>query len=90
MPISVVPYVREESILGERYQAVFPKKVRDVAKKLKPGVRLMMTPIREDAVLVTTKIDQKNWAKETYGMFKGMWKGDATKLIRKLRDEEWE
>lgn len=86
--MQVIPYVREESILGERYQAVFPKRVRDVARKLTPGVRLSMIPIREDAVIVTTS--PKDWVKETRGMFKGVWKGDATKEIRRLRDEEWE
>ncbi len=88
MDTIIVPTAREESTLGERYQAVFPKRVRQVAKKFKVGVKLYMMPIREDAVLVTSK--PRNWVKETYGMFKGMWKGDATKMIRKLRDEEWE
>lgn len=88
MTVTTIPIIKEESVLGGRFQAVFPKRVRQVAKKFKAGVKLSMVPIREDAVLVTTKT--KDWVKETSGMFKGMWKGDATKLIRKLRDEEWE
>ncbi len=88
MSHTMVPSVQEDSILGARFQAVFPKRVRQVAKKLKPGVILSMIPVSDDTVVVTTKT--KDWVKETYGLFGGMWKGDATKRIRKLRDEAWE
>lgn len=81
------PYIGEITI-GERYQAVIPKKVREIAKKMKAGARATVVAIDERTVMVSVK--PKDWVKETYGMFKGMWKGDATKLIRKLRDEEWE
>ena len=81
-----IPTIREESVLGSRYQAVIPKRVRQVANKLKVGTKLTMMPLDERTVIITTKT--KNWAEETYGMFKGDWKEDATKLIRKLRDEE--
>ena len=81
------PYIGEITI-GERYQAVIPKNVRKIAKQMKSGARATVVPVDERTVMVSVK--PKDWVKETYGMFKGMWKGDATKLIRKLRDEEWE
>lgn len=81
------PYIGEITI-GERFQAVIPKKVRIIAKMMKAGARATVIPVDERTVMVSVK--PKDWVKETYGMFKGMWKGDATKLIRKLRDEEWE
>lgn len=81
------PYFGEVTI-GDRYQAVIPKNARRIAKKLTVGTKAMVVPINERTVIVSAK--SKNWVEETRGMFKGMWKGDATDLIRKLRDEEWE
>lgn len=74
--------------VGPKSQVVIPKKVRQVAYKIKKGVKALVVPVDDRTVMVSVK--PKNWVVETYGMFKGMWKGDATKLIRKLRDEEWE
>lgn len=80
------PY--EESSMGARFQAVFPKRIRAIAKNLIPGVKLTMIPVDINTVIVTTK--PKNWAQETYGMLKGAWTGDATKLITNLRKNDWE
>lgn len=74
--------------VGPKSQVVIPKNVRKVANKIKIGSKVSVVPVDDRTVMVSVK--PKSWADETYGMFKGMWKGDATKFIRKLRDEEWE
>lgn len=74
--------------VGSKSQVVIPKKVRQIAHKIKAGAKARVIPVDDRTVMVSIK--PKNWAAETYGMFKGMWKGDATQLIRKLRDEGWE
>lgn len=84
--ITQKPY--EESSMGARFQAVFPKRVRAIAKNLTPGTKLTMIPVDTNTVIVTTK--SKNWAEETYGMLKGAWTGDATELIINLRKNDWE
>ncbi len=74
--------------VGPKSQVVIPKDVRKIANKIKAGVKARVVAVDDRTVMVSVK--PKSWVDETYGMFKGMWKGDATKLIRKLRNEEWE
>ena len=74
--------------IGPKSQVVIPKNARKIAYKIKAGAKVRVVPVDDRTVMVSVK--PKNWVEETYGMFKGMWKGDATKLIRKLRDEDWE
>ncbi|OGG22443.1 hypothetical protein A3D03_03820 [Candidatus Gottesmanbacteria bacterium RIFCSPHIGHO2_02_FULL_40_13] len=79
------PYIGEITI-GERYQAVIPKKVREIARKMKAGVKATVVAIDERTVIVTVK--PKDWVKETYGMHKKIWQGiDATEYIQTLRSE---
>lgn len=74
-------------IVGPKSQVVIPKAVRKIANKINIGARVSVIPVDERTVMVSAR--PKSWARETYGMFKGFWKGDATRMIRKLRDEEW-
>ena len=74
--------------VGPKSQVVIPKRVRQIANKIKIGAKALVIPVDDRTVMVSVK--PKSWVDETYGMFKGMWKGDATQLIRKFRDEEWE
>ena len=73
--------------VGPKSQVVIPKQVRRIAYKITKGAKALVVPVDERTVMVSVK--PKNWAEETYGLFKGYWKGDANELIRKLRDEEW-
>ena len=74
--------------VGPKSQVVIPKNVRQIANKIKTGAKVLVIPVDERTVIVSVK--PKDWVEEIYGMFKGVWKGDATKLIRKFRDEDWE
>ena len=79
------PYMGEITI-GERFQAVIPKKVRKIAKKMKAGAEAMVIPVDDNTVLISIK--PKSWVDETYGMHKKIWQGiDATEYIKTLRDE---
>lgn len=79
------PYMGEITI-GERYQAVIPKKVRKIAKKMKAGAKATVMPLDDQTVLISIK--PKSWVKETYGMHKKIWQGiDATEYIQTLRNE---
>ena len=74
--------------IGPKSQVVIPKNARKIVYKIKTGVKVRVVPVDDRTVMVSAR--PRSWVEETYGMFKGFWKGDATKLIRKLRDEEWE
>ena len=73
--------------VGPKSQVVIPKKVRNIANKIKVGAKARVVPVDDRTVIVSVK--SKSWVDETYGMFRGFWRGDAVQLIRKLR-EEWE
>lgn len=77
-----------EATIGEKHQVVLVKPARKIAKKLKPGTKVIVTPVDDSSVNIRVK--SKDWVEENYGMDKESWKGiDAAKYIKKLRDE-WE
>lgn len=74
--------------VGPKNQVVIPKEARKIAKEIKPGTEVVVTPVDERSVHV--RIKPKDWAKETYGIHQKYWKGiDSTKWLKKLR-KEWE
>lgn len=79
------PYIGEITI-GERFQAVIPKKVRIIARKMKAGAKATVVAVDDQTVMISVK--PKSWVNETYGMHKKIWQGiEGTEYIRILRDE---
>ena len=73
--------------VGPKSQVVIPKKVRQIATKLRPGKKVLVRPLTPYSVIIEAK--PANWTKETYGMHKSIWQGvDAVEYIRTLR-KEW-
>ncbi|MBI4096278.1 MAG: AbrB/MazE/SpoVT family DNA-binding domain-containing protein [Candidatus Levybacteria bacterium] len=78
----------QQVTVGTKYQIVIPKEIRIKLKGLKPGIKLSVQQIDENAV--TLKIDPLDWIRRTAGMMTEAWKDiDPIAEIQKGRDE-WE
>lgn len=76
--------------VGQKYQVVIPKKARNIAKKIKPGRKVIVTPIDEWSVNLGVRPTAEEWVGATLGMDKESWKDvDSTEYISRMRDE-WE
>lgn len=76
--------------VGPKYQVVIPKKAREIAKRIKPGRKIIVTPIDEWSVKLGVRPTAEEWVEATLGMDKESWKDvDSTEYLNKLRDE-WE
>lgn len=76
--------------VGQKYQVVIPKEARVIAQRIKPGRKIVVTPLDEWSVNLKVKPTTEEWAEATLGMDKESWRGvDSTKYLDKLRNE-WE
>ena len=78
----------QQVTVGTKYQIVIPKKIRIRLKGLKPGAKLNVQQIEENAITLTT--DPLDWIRRTAGMMTEAWKNiDPIAEVKKGRDE-WE
>lgn len=74
--------------VGTKYQIVIPKEIRIKLKGLRPGTKLSVQQIDENAV--TLRTDPLDWIRRTAGMMTEAWKDiDPIAEVKKGRDE-WE
>lgn len=78
----------QQVTIGTKYQIVIPKEIRIKLKGLKPGAKLSVQQVDENAVILRT--DPLDWIRRTAGMMTEAWKNiDPIAEIKKGRDE-WE
>lgn len=76
--------------VGQKYQVVIPKEAREITQKIKPGRKVVVTPLDEWSVSLKVKPTAEEWTEAALGMDKKSWKGiDPTKYLSKIRNE-WE
>lgn len=83
--------LQAEATLGERYQVVIPKKIREKVNAIKRNAKIVITPINSWSLNMTVKPNPLEWARATRGITKGTW-GGASKIDKYVKDlrRQWE
>lgn len=78
----------QQVTVGGKYQVVIPKEVRKKIKGLKPGSKVSVYNIDEEAVAI--RMGATSWVERTAGIAREAWRNiDPIAELEKMRDE-WE